>query len=64
MDSEAFDRTISFKNDIYAREARIYEGLLEGYENYQQGKTRRRKTQMTLPAKPRAGHKANNVIQG
>lgn len=40
MDAEAFDRAISFKNDIYAREMRIYDGLLEGYENYQQGKLR------------------------
>ena len=40
MDAEAFDRALSFKNDIHAREMRVYEGLLEGYENYQQGKTR------------------------
>lgn len=37
MDAEAFDRVISFKNDIYAREMRIYEGLLKGYEEYQSG---------------------------
>lgn len=39
MDAEAFDRAISFKKDIYAREMRVYDGLLKGYEEYQQGKT-------------------------
>lgn len=40
MDAEAFDQAMSFKNGIYAREMRVYDGLLKGYEAYQQNEVR------------------------
>ncbi|WP_417143876.1 hypothetical protein [Raoultibacter massiliensis] len=38
MDAGAFDRAMSFKSEVHAREMRVYEGLLRGYEDIQQGR--------------------------
>lgn len=38
VDSDAFDEMMSFKRRIYAREMKVYEGLLAGYEDCQHGR--------------------------
>ena len=37
MDSQAFDDLMSFKNDLHAREIRVYSGLMRGYEELMNG---------------------------
>ncbi|MEG0323011.1 MAG: type II toxin-antitoxin system prevent-host-death family antitoxin [Raoultibacter sp.] len=38
MDAEAFDRAMSFRDEVHAREMRVYEGIMRGYEDFQQGR--------------------------
>lgn len=44
MDSQAFDDLISFRSELRAREMRIYNGLMRGYEERMEGKTRSAKS--------------------
>lgn len=37
MDSEAFDELVSFRSELKAREMRIYDGLMRGYESFLAG---------------------------
>lgn len=37
MDAAAFDRAMSFRADLRAREMRTYEGLLRGYSDVENG---------------------------
>lgn len=37
MDAEAFDKCMSFRSSIASNEMRVYNKLLEGYFDYQQG---------------------------
>lgn len=39
MDSDAFDELSSFRNELRAREMRVYDGIMRGYEDYLSGKT-------------------------
>lgn len=39
MDSDAFDELISFRNDLRAKEMRVYEGLIKGYDSFMLGNT-------------------------
>lgn len=41
MDSQAFDDLMSFRSELRAREMRVYSGLMRGYEELMEGKTRR-----------------------
>ena len=38
MDAEAFDRAMSFRRDVRAREMEVYEGLMRGYRDVQDGR--------------------------
>lgn len=37
MDSDAFDELVSFRSDFRAREMRVYDGLMRGYESFLAG---------------------------
>ncbi len=37
MDSEAFDRAMSYRTSAYANEMRVYNSLMEGYADYVSG---------------------------
>lgn len=37
MDAEAFDREISFRQNIQTHEMAVYEGLMRGYQDYLEG---------------------------
>ena len=39
MDAEAFDRAMSFRNEVHEREMSVYRGLLRGYQDVQEGRT-------------------------
>ena len=39
MDAQAFDRAMSFRDSVYARELRTYEGLMQSYQDVLDGKT-------------------------
>lgn len=39
MDAEAFDRAMSFRNEVHEREMSVYRGLLRGYQDVQEGGT-------------------------
>ena len=39
MDAEAFDRAMSFRNEVHEREMTVYRGLLRGYQDVQEGRT-------------------------
>ena len=39
MDAEAFDRMMTERNETRSREERVYRGILQGIEEFQQGKT-------------------------
>ena len=38
MDAEAFDRALSFREEVRERELSVYAGLLRGYQDVQDGK--------------------------
>lgn len=38
MDAEAFDRAMSFRASAYANEMRVYDSLMKGYDDVQQGR--------------------------
>ena len=39
MDADAFDRMVSFKDEVQAREMQVLDGLLRGYQDVLDGKT-------------------------
>lgn len=38
MDAEAFDRAMSFREDVRAREMEVYGGLMRGYQDVKEGR--------------------------
>lgn len=39
MDPDAFERVMTFREELLAREMRVYSGILQGFEDVQEGRT-------------------------